>query len=46
MRDPHQALKHEQIAKGRATTAGVDFFLVRSQWGKEDFGFSLHAAPS
>ena len=46
MRDPHQALKHEQMAKGRATTAGVDFFLVRSQWGKEDFGFSLHAAPN
>jgi hypothetical protein len=46
MRDPHQALKHEQISKGRADTAGVDFFLVRSQWGKEDFGFSLHAAPN
>src|ERR1700737_2417479 len=46
MRDPHQALKHEQISKGRASTAGVDFFLVRSQWGKEDFGFSLHAAPN
>jgi hypothetical protein len=46
MRDPHQALKHEQMAKGRATTAGVDFFLIRSQWGKEDFGFSLHAAPN
>jgi hypothetical protein len=46
MRDPHQALKHEQLSKGRATIAGVDFFLVRSQWGKEDFGFSLHAAPN
>ena len=46
MRDPHQALKHEQLSKCRATTAGVDFFLVRSQWGKEDFGFSLHAAPN
>jgi hypothetical protein len=46
MRDPHQALKHEQIGKGRAATAGVDFFLVRSQWGKDDFALSLHAAPN
>jgi len=46
MRDPHQALKHEQIGKGRATSAGVDFLLVRSQWGKQDFGLGLHAAPN
>ena len=46
MRDPHQALKHEPVGKGRANNAGVDFFMVRSQWGKQDFGFSLHAAPN
>jgi hypothetical protein len=46
IRDPHQALKHEQLSKGRAATAGDEFFLFRSQWGKEDFGSSLHAAPS
>jgi TIR domain len=46
MRDLHQALKHEPITKGRALTVGVDFTLVRSRWGKEEFGFGLHAAPN
>jgi len=46
MRDPHQALKHNQIGKARAAFCGVDFVAVRSQWGKEDFGTSLHAAPN
>ncbi len=46
MRDLHQALKHEEASKGRAVSAGVEFFLVRSQWSKQDVGFSLHAAPN
>lgn len=46
MRDLHQALKFEEVGKARAPSAGVDFVVIRSQWGKEDFGFGLHAAPN
>jgi len=42
-RDPHKALKSEVLA---ATASGTTkFTLAKLQWGKEDFGFSLHADP-
>jgi hypothetical protein len=46
MADLHQALKFDEIAKSRATRAGVDFVVVRNQWGKDEIGFGLHAAPN
>jgi len=46
MRDLHQALKFETIAKSRAQKVGVDFALVRGQWGKDDSALGLHAAPN
>ena len=46
MRSTHEALKHEQLAKGRAAATGVNFILMRHQWDKNDFGFSLHASPT
>jgi hypothetical protein len=46
MRDLHQAPKIEIIQKARAGQAGVDFLLVRHQWGKSDAALSLHAEPN
>lgn len=43
-RNPHQALKHE--VTGKAGSKNASFVLVKSQWGKNEVGFSLHAAPS
>ncbi len=42
-RDCHAALKTEIISSGRG--AGVEFTLAKLYWGKDDFAFSLHAAP-
>ncbi len=46
MRTTHEALKHEQLSKGRANASGVSFVLMRHQWDKNDFGYSLHAVPT
>jgi hypothetical protein len=46
MQDLHQALKFEQVGKGRAPNAGVDFVVVQSQSGKDDIALGLHAAPN
>jgi hypothetical protein len=46
MRDLHQAPKIEVVQKTRAGQAGVDFLLVRHQWGKTETALSLHAAPN
>lgn len=43
-RDKHSALKTEQI--GSVSGTGVQFVAVKLQWGKSDYGFSLHASPS
>ena len=43
-RDPHSALKTEIVGSSQAT--GIEFRLVMLQWGREDTGFSLHAAPN
>ena len=42
-RDLHQALKTERV--GEANGAGVNFVLVKLQWGRDDVGFGLHADP-
>ena len=42
-KDPHQALKTEVLGKARSRNA--DFVLVKLQWSKDDFGFSLHVSP-
>lgn len=31
---------------GTATGEGIDFIVAKLQWGKDDFGFSLHASPN
>jgi hypothetical protein len=46
MRDLHQGLKTEIIATSRAQQAGVEFVIVRHQWGKTDFEWSVHAFPN
>lgn len=46
MQDLHQALKFEQVGRGRAQKAGVDFVVVRGQSSKDDIAFGLHAAPN
>lgn len=43
-RDKHSALKTVQV--GLAASKGITFIVVKLQWGKDDFGFSLHASPS
>jgi hypothetical protein len=43
-RDLHQALKTETVQK--ASIQGVNFVVVKHQWGKNDLGFSLHAEPT
>lgn len=43
-RDLHSALKNQVLGSGKG--AGVEFILVKLLWGKDDFAFSLHAAPS
>ncbi len=45
-RDLHKSLKSEKIKTTRATTSGVNFFLVKLQWGKDDSALSLHADPN
>lgn len=42
--DAHAALKVE--VAGKATGAGVEFTLTKLTWGKDDFAFSLHGAPT
>ncbi len=42
-RDLHHALKTEKVAVGLG--AGVEFVLVKLQWGRDDIGYSLHADP-
>jgi hypothetical protein len=42
-RDTHQALKSEAISRHR--TNHIEALFVRSQWGKEDIGFSAHVNP-
>lgn len=42
--DRHSALLSEKISQ--ASGAGVKFVTAKLQWGKDDFGYSLHAEPS
>jgi len=42
--DHHTALASEQVSQASAN--GVKFVIGKLQWGKEDFGYSLHAEPS
>ena len=42
--DHHSALVSEQVSE--ASGAGVKFVMAKLQWGKDDFGYSLHAEPS
>jgi len=42
--DHHTALVSEQISQASAN--GVRFVVGKLQWGKNDFGYSLHAEPS
>jgi hypothetical protein len=42
--DHHTALTSEQISQ--ASASGVRFVVGKLQWGKNDFGYSLHAEPS
>lgn len=42
--DYHTALTSEQVS--RATANGVKFVVAKLQWGKDDFGYSLHAEPT
>ncbi len=42
--DHHTALASEKISQASAN--GVSFVVGKLQWGKNDFGYSLHAAPS
>jgi len=46
MQDLHQALKFEQVGKGRAQKSGVEFVVVRGQSSKDDIALGLHAAPN
>ncbi len=42
--DHHTALASETIAS--ASSGGVKFVVSKLQWGKNDFGYSLHAEPT
>lgn len=42
--DHHTALASESISS--ASSGGVEFVVGKLQWGKNDFGYSLHAAPN
>lgn len=42
--DHHTALVSEQVSQ--ASGAGVKFVSAKLQWGKDDFGYSLHAEPN
>jgi len=44
MRDLHQALKSEIIAKERSQNG--DVILAKLQWGKDDSALSVHVAPN
>ena len=43
-RDRHSALRTEQVSA--VSAQGIQFMKIRLQWGKDDYGFSLHAVPS
>lgn len=43
-RDPHTALKSTVVQT--INVSGLEAFLVRLQWGKDDTGYSLHVKPT
>lgn len=43
-RDIHSALKTESV--GQASGQGVQFMLLKLQYGKDEIGYSVHAKPS
>lgn len=42
-RDPHKALRSKVLASN--SSQNCNFTLVELQWGKDDFGYSLHTNP-
>ena len=43
-KDPHRSLKREVL--GQARSGNASFVLAKLRWGKDDMGYSLHAAPN